>query len=94
MLERNSLIAPSGRGILDPGTGRPLSDRYFGGINQQLGDKEYLVTATDDLIRWARSGSLMWMTFGLATQGPIDNLKKQSAVHKRRRRCSCVSSPQ
>ena len=25
-----------------------------------------LVTSTDDLITWARGGSLMWMTFGLA----------------------------
>jgi NADH-quinone oxidoreductase subunit B len=25
-----------------------------------------VITAADDLITWARTGSLMWMTFGLA----------------------------
>ncbi len=33
---------------------------------RELGDKGFLVTSTDDLIQWARTGSLMWMTFGLA----------------------------
>jgi NADH:ubiquinone oxidoreductase subunit B-like Fe-S oxidoreductase len=31
-----------------------------------LADKGFLVTSTDNLIQWARTGSLMWMTFGLA----------------------------
>ena len=35
-------------------------------MNDQLADKGFLVTTTDDLIQWARTGSLMWMTFGLA----------------------------
>ena len=35
-------------------------------INAELADKGFLVTASDDLINWARTGSLMWMTFGLA----------------------------
>src|SRR5271166_1869741 len=38
----------------------------FGGLNDQLADKGFLVTSTDELINWARTGSLMWMTFGLA----------------------------
>ena len=37
----------------------------FTGLNDELADKGFLVTATDDLIQWARTGSLMWMTFGL-----------------------------
>ena len=41
-------------------------DRYFGSISDELADKGFLVTTTDDLIQWARTGSLMWMTFGLA----------------------------
>src|SRR5436190_146326 len=41
-------------------------DRFFVEINNELGDKGFFVTATDDLITWARTGSLMWMTFGLA----------------------------
>src|ERR1044072_3269317 len=35
-------------------------------VNAELADKGFLVTASDDLINWARTGSLMWMTFGLA----------------------------
>src|SRR5438105_3534429 len=39
---------------------------YECGVNHELSDKGFFVTATDDLITWARTGSLMWMTFGLA----------------------------
>ena len=35
-------------------------------VNAELADKGFLVAASDDLINWARTGSLMWMTFGLA----------------------------
>ena len=63
---RQPLIAPIGRGVLDPGTGHPVRDAYFRGIQQCAADKGFVVTATDDLIRRARTGSLMWMTFGLA----------------------------
>ncbi len=49
-----------GSGLVVPG------DRGFSEINNQLADKGFLVTTTDDLINWARTGSLMWMTFGLA----------------------------
>ena len=54
--------------LLDPLTGKSLrpEDRYFGSISDELADKGFLVTTTDDLIQWARTGSLMWMTFGLA----------------------------
>ena len=44
----------------------PAGDRGMTTINNQLADKGFLVTTTDDLINWARTGSLMWMTFGLA----------------------------
>ncbi|TYO67780.1 NADH-quinone oxidoreductase subunit B [Bradyrhizobium hipponense] len=60
------LIVPAGRGVLDPGTGKPMSDEFFGAVRGDLADKGFFVTAADDLITWARSGSLMWMTFGLA----------------------------
>src|SRR5436190_590809 len=67
-IERMSLVAPAATGILDPRTGKPVGadDGYFTGLNDELADKGFLVTATDDLITWARTGSLMWMTFGLA----------------------------
>ncbi|PPQ40013.1 NADH-quinone oxidoreductase subunit B [Rhodoblastus acidophilus] len=63
-----TLIAPTPRGILDPRTGKPIGadDPTFLAINDELADKGFIVTATDDLINWARTGSLMWMTFGLA----------------------------
>ncbi len=35
-------------------------------IRNELADKGFLVTSAEDLIQWARTGSLMWMTFGLA----------------------------
>jgi NADH-quinone oxidoreductase subunit B len=46
--------------------GRQPTIAFFGEINNELADKGFLVTSTDDLINWARTGSLMWMTFGLA----------------------------
>src|SRR5919201_1909696 len=63
-----TLVAPTPRGILDPRTGKPIGadDPKFLAINDELADKGFLVTATDELINWARTGSLMWMTFGLA----------------------------
>ncbi|MDF0599218.1 NADH-quinone oxidoreductase subunit B [Psychromarinibacter sp. C21-152] len=35
-------------------------------LNRELQDKGFLVTSTEDVINWARTGSLHWMTFGLA----------------------------
>src|SRR4249920_4147080 len=49
-----------GGGLITPVQGR------FGDFSDQLADKGFLVAAADDLITWARTGSLMWMTFGLA----------------------------
>src|SRR4029450_12598081 len=66
-LERTHAIAQPAKDI-DPRTVKPAraNDRFFAGMNQELSDKGFLVTASDDLIIWARTGSLMWMTFGLA----------------------------
>jgi len=63
-----TLVAPRPQGIIDPRTNKPVGadDPYFLEINNELADKGFLVTATDELINWARTGSLMWMTFGLA----------------------------
>jgi NADH-quinone oxidoreductase subunit B len=62
------MVAPQPKGIIDPNTGKPIGadDAFFGEINNELADKGFLVTSTDELITWARTGSLMWMTFGLA----------------------------
>src|SRR5580704_17161771 len=42
------------------------ADPYVLSINDRIAAKGFLVTTSDDLINWARTGSLMWMTFGLA----------------------------
>jgi NADH:ubiquinone oxidoreductase subunit B-like Fe-S oxidoreductase len=41
-------------------------DPFFLQVNAELSDKGFFIAAADDLITWARTGSLMWMTFGLA----------------------------
>ena len=41
-------------------------DPYFDGVSRQLADKGFVTTGLDELITWARTGSLMPMTFGLA----------------------------
>ena len=63
-----TLTAPQPKGIVDPKTGKPVGsdDVFFGEINAELSDKGFIVTSTDALVTWARTGSLMWMTFGLA----------------------------
>ncbi len=35
-------------------------------INGVLGEKGFLATTSDDIVNWARTGSLMWLTFGIA----------------------------
>ena len=52
--------------IRAPASRSAPTTRTFVGINDELADKGFLVAAADDLIDWARTGSLMWMTFGLA----------------------------
>src|SRR5262245_18405038 len=60
--------APAASAILDPRTGKPVAqdDVLCTALNAELADKGFLVTAPDYLITWPRTGSLMWMTFGLA----------------------------
>ena len=50
-----TLVAPKPKGIVDPATGQPIgsNDKYFGEINNELADKGFLVTSTDELINWA-----------------------------------------
>jgi NADH-quinone oxidoreductase subunit B len=62
----------SDSGVLRDPSGRPLSggvpknDPFFADVSNELADRGFLVSSADDLIQWARTGSLMWMTFGLA----------------------------
>ena len=42
-----TLVAPAPKGILDPRTGKPVGadDSFFTGMNAELADKGFLVTA-------------------------------------------------
>ena len=41
-------------------------DPFLKGMNEEMAAKGFIVTRIDHLINWARTGSLWWMTFGLA----------------------------
>ena len=45
-----------------PGEDDPLLRQ----IDQSLSDQGYMLARLDDLVTWARTGSMWWMTFGLA----------------------------
>ncbi len=62
------VIVPAGSGgrTAVEGYDPQAHDPYFDGVSQQLADKGFITASVDDLITWARTGSLMWMTFGLA----------------------------
>jgi NADH-quinone oxidoreductase subunit B len=68
--ERNAapraLILSGRDAVLDRARAQAQSDLHFTAFNNQLADRGFLVASVDNLITWARSGSLMWMTFGLA----------------------------
>lgn len=44
----------------------PDRDTQVRELSRELQDKGFLLTTTEDIINWARNGSLHWMTFGLA----------------------------
>jgi len=64
-----SQTAIDGR-IIEPAAGRPgahlQGDLVTQALSNELADKGFLVTSTAAAINWARTGSLHWMTFGLA----------------------------
>lgn len=41
-------------------------DPFAAMVSDELADHGYVLARADDLITWARTGSLMWLTFGLA----------------------------
>src|ERR1019366_4563944 len=47
-----TLVAPTPTGILDPRTGKPVGadDEFFVGVNNELADKGFVITAVDDLV--------------------------------------------
>ena len=62
------VILTQGEGFVAARPGRPVgaNDPFSADLKGELADKGFLVAAADDLIAWARTGSLMWMQFGLA----------------------------
>ena len=40
-------------------------DPFFNNVRSELSDKGFLVATADNLISWARTGSLMWMQFAM-----------------------------
>ena len=64
-------ISPHGRDphiqpTAQPGEVRQPDQDYFNALQNEVNDKGFLVASTEDLFQWARTGSLWWMTFGLA----------------------------
>jgi NADH-quinone oxidoreductase subunit B len=56
---------------IEPAAGRPGAHPFGDAamtqaLSNELADKGFLVTSTAAAINWARTGSLHWMTFGLA----------------------------
>ena len=52
--------------IADPAAPISRTDNPFAGMAADLNDRGFLVTQVDTVVNWARTGSLWWMTFGLA----------------------------
>ena len=58
---------PASVGTIHPRSDQAgVDDRFFLEVNHELSDRGFFITTADNLITWARTGSLMWMTFGLA----------------------------
>ena len=56
----------AGRSGVEGGHNVRMDDPFYAGLSDELADKGYFTAKADDLIAWAQTGSLMWMTFGLA----------------------------
>lgn len=73
---KDGVLVPEGAGdLIDPNTGYLMrapqpsdadNDPLVRQITEEMDDKGFVVTSLEDLIAWGRTGSLMWMTFGLA----------------------------
>lgn len=65
---RSSLATPYGASARVRGEGyQPTAkDPFFNELSDQLADRGFFTAPADAVINWARTGSLMWMTFGLA----------------------------
>mmetsp|Transcript_780 Transcript_780/g.1402 ORF Transcript_780/g.1402 Transcript_780/m.1402 type:complete len:114 (-) Transcript_780:5-346(-) len=66
MEEGGTGMAVTDAGSFGPAVAGGDKDHATQALNAELQDKGFLLTSTDDIINWARTGSLHWMTFGLA----------------------------
>ncbi len=53
-------------GAGSPGYSPDAKDPFYSELSDQLADRGFFTAPADSVITWARTGSLMWMTFGLA----------------------------
>jgi NADH-quinone oxidoreductase subunit B len=53
-------------GALRGAAAQPQNDVLMRAMSAQLADKGFVVAQMDKVVNWARTGSLWWMTFGLA----------------------------
>ena len=53
-------------GLLTAGQERLPDGAFVNALSTEIDNKGFLVTSTEELFQWARTGSLWWMTFGLA----------------------------
>ena len=56
-------------GIIDPSKISAADHLFAKNVGEEVQDKGYLLTKLDDLLAWARTGSMWPMTFGLACCG-------------------------
>ena len=57
------LVAPDGTPLA---RNLPAQDAFFADVSSELSNKGFLTASLEDLVNWSRTGSLWWMTFGLA----------------------------
>jgi NADH-quinone oxidoreductase subunit B len=58
--------ATSAAAPLAGAAGQPQNEALMRSMSAQLADKGFVVAQMDKVVNWARTGSLWWMTFGLA----------------------------
>ena len=66
-----------------PGYQGNLRARYEWDLNQEIGDKGFLVTSTEELFQWARTGSLWWAPSLVIVARRMEHLPHTSRPHMR-----------
>jgi NADH-quinone oxidoreductase subunit B len=61
-----TLVSADGRPLAPNAAPPEAPEAYFDALNGEMSDKGFVTASLEDLVTWARTGSLWWMTFGLA----------------------------